>query len=146
MWITPYVQGMYPMPQGRGFPEELVKYPNVSRGEAVITPSAKAGRLLLDALPALTTASCSTLETTTSTLCCKGTIRAPELLSGDTDVAASKPEQVRVCSLIVGSTFTHTPTVCNPAKSKYQRAACTMPVAIEASRPYVHRISKSVVV
>ena len=73
-----------------------------------------------------TAASYGTHEFTTSTLCRKGSIRAPELLSGDTDVAASKPEHVPGVSLIVGSTFTQTPTVCNPAKSTYQRAVLSV--------------------
>jgi hypothetical protein len=63
---------------------------------------------------------------TTTTLTLTGSVRALELLSGDTDVAASKPEQVRVFSLIVGSTFTQSPTLCNPAKLKFQRAACSV--------------------
>jgi len=82
----------------------------------VITPPAKAGGFVRTKCMTLTAASCTTREFTTSTLACKGTIRALEHRTRDTFSSASEHVHVPCVSLLCGRTFTQTPAACNLAK------------------------------
>jgi hypothetical protein len=58
------------------------------------------------------------------TLRCIGPVRASELRSGDTFSSASKPEQVRVVSLLCGTFFTSSPTLLNALNVLERAGTC----------------------
>jgi hypothetical protein len=100
----------------------------------VTTPPAKARRLRLDDALTLTEASRQTLEFTTSTLAAEGSVRA---LEHGQATPSHRPQSLRCsgCFSTLQHNFYGDSYSLQPREVMVERAACTTPVAIEASRP-----------